>query len=241
MAKLPGYRRQRAGQDSPHLHPAYKSTVRRAPNQAFIKMPHTLSEITGPTYAGADVDPKEADLTKGTGPGEALGQRIVVTGRVTDVDGMPVANAVVEIWQCNAAGRYHHENDKHDAPIDPNFGGAGRCKTDADGNYRFITIKPGAYPWPNHPNAWRPEHIHLSLFGTGVATRLVTQMYFPGDPLIPFDPIANAVPDKKARDRMISEFNWETTVPDTMLGYRFDIVLRGRDATPFEDEKAAAD
>ncbi len=233
MAKLPGYRRQRPAQEAPYLHPAYKSTVRRAPGQAFVKLPHTLSEITGPTYGHAGVAPEESDLTQGK-PGEPIGQRIVVSGRVTDADGTPVRDAVIEVWQCNAAGRYHHEHDKHNAPLDPNFGGAGRCVTDAAGRYRFVTIEPGAYPWPNHPNAWRPKHIHLSLFGTGVATRLVTQMYFPGDPLLPYDPIYNCVPDKKARERLISSFDLETTVPDTMLGYRFDIVLRGREGTPME-------
>jgi len=233
MAKLPGYRRQRASQEAPYNHPGYKSTVRRAPHAAFVKLPHTLSEITGPIYGAESVRPAEADLTRGAN-GEAIGQRIAVSGTVTDVDGRPVPNAIVEIWQCNAAGRYHHDNDRHDAPLDPNFGGAGRCVTDAAGHYRFVTIKPGAYPWPNHPNAWRPEHIHLSLFGTGVATRLVTQMYFPGDPLLLYDPIYTCVPDKKARERLVSAFDLETTVPETLLGFRFDIVLRGRDATPME-------
>ena len=237
MTRLAGYRRQPANQDAPNNHPAYRSTVKRAPKAAPIRMSHTLSEITGPTYGGKSVTPEEADLTRVAGnPNEAMGQRIVVSGIVSDTAGTPIPGAIVEVWQCNAAGRYHHENDKHDAPLDPNFNGAGRCVTDSKGHYRFITIEPGAYPWPNHPNAWRPKHIHLSLFGTGVATRLVTQMYFPGDPLLPYDPVYNAVPDKKARERMISRFDLETTVPDTMLGYRFDIVLRGREATPFEND-----
>lgn len=239
MAMLPGYRRQRAAQEAHYDHPDYRSTALRAPKQPFIRLPHTLSEITGPRHAGKPVEPHEADLTKGFGPGEALGQRIVVSGRVMDADGRPIPNALIEIWQCNAAGRYRHENDTHDAPLDPNFGGAGRCVTDDQGRYRYVTIEPGAYPWRNHPNAWRPKHIHLSLFGTGLATRLVTQMYFPGDPLIPHDPVLSAIPDKKARERLICEFDWETTVPETMLGYRFDIVLRGRDATPFEQPQAA--
>jgi protocatechuate 3,4-dioxygenase beta subunit len=239
MAKLPGYRRQRAAQEARYDHPDYRSTALRAPKQPFIRLPHTLSEITGPSYAGQPVAAHEADLTRGAGAGEAIGQRIVVSGRVTDVDGRPVPNALIEIWQCNAAGRYRHENDTHDAPLDPNFNGAGRCVTDAEGRYRYVTIEPGAYPWRNHPNAWRPKHIHLSLFGTGVATRLVTQMYFPGDPLLPYDPVLGAIPDEKARERLICRFDLETTVPETMLGYRFDIVLRGRDATPVEQQEAA--
>jgi protocatechuate 3,4-dioxygenase beta subunit len=234
MAKLPGYRRQRAAQEAPYLHPGYKSTLRRAPSRDFIRLPHTLSEITGPTYGHEGVGPREFDLTQGR-PGEPIGQRIAVSGRVTDADGSPIRDAIIEVWQCNAAGRYRHDADRHNAPLDPNFGGAGRCVTDQEGCYRFVTIEPGAYPWPNHPNAWRPKHIHLSLFGTGLATRLVTQMYFPGDPLLPYDPIYNCVPDKKARERLVSTFDLETAVPDTLLGYRFDIVLRGRDGTPMEN------
>ena len=177
--------------------------------------------------------PNDNDLTR-QHEGEPQGQRIIVSGRVTDADGRPVPDALIEIWQCNAAGRYRHEVDQHDAPLDPNFSGAGRTVTDANGAYRFVTIEPGAYPWGNHENAWRPKHIHFSLFGTAFATRLITQMFFPGDPLLPLDPVFNCVKDAKARNRMVSSFDIETTVPEHALGYRFDIVLRGRDATPAE-------
>jgi protocatechuate 3,4-dioxygenase beta subunit len=182
--------------------------------------------------------PAVADLTqqhvgKENG-GEALGQRIIVSGQVLDDGGRPVAGTVVEVWQANAAGRYMHGRDQWDAPLDPNFTGAGRVVTDAEGRYRFVTIKPGAYPWPNHKNAWRPEHIHFSLLGPAFATRLVTQMYFPGDPLIALDVIANAV-GPQTRERLISRFDPETTTEFYALGYRFDIVLRGRRATPFEN------
>jgi protocatechuate 3,4-dioxygenase beta subunit len=167
--------------------------------------------------------------------GEPLGERIIVTGRVLDGLGKPIRNTLIEIWQANAAGRYVHKVDQHPAPLDPNFTGAGRCLTDADGNYRFVTVKPGAYPWRNHENAWRPAHIHLSIFGRAFTERLVTQMYFPGDPLFPADPIFNSVRDPKARERMISTFDWDTTTPEWALGYRFDIVLGGPDATPLEE------
>ena len=178
--------------------------------------------------------PLDADLTRNAAKnGEPLGERIIVTGRVTDEAGRPVPDTLVEVWQANAAGRYVHATDQHDAPLDPNFLGAGRCATDAKGVYSFKTVKPGAYPWPNHPNAWRPNHIHLSLFGPTIATRLVTQMYFPGDPLLPLDPIFLGTPEK-ARDRLIAQFSLDVTQPDYALGYVFDIVLRGSDATPME-------
>lgn len=164
-----------------------------------------------------------------------MGERIIVEGAVRDEDGRPVPSTMIEIWQANAAGRYPHERDRHDAPLDPHFRGTGRVFTDAAGRYRFTTIKPGAYPWQNHHNAWRPNHIHYSLFGPGFATRLVTQMYFPGDPLLPLDPVFNSVPDASARDRLIARFDLDVTQPDHALGYRFDLVLRGRGATPFED------
>ena len=154
-----------------------------------------------------------------------------------DTGGRPISNALVEIWQANAAGRYAHEVDRHPAPLDPNFTGAGRCLTDGEGRYRFVTIKPGAYPWQNHPNAWRPAHIHLSLFGPSFVTRLVTQMFFPDDPLIPFDPILESVPTKDGRRRLISAYDHNVTEPEFALGYRFDIVLRGRKATPFEEPR----
>ncbi len=231
---LPGsYRREDAGQP-PSLYPDYASTVSRSPREPLVRIPHTLTETTGPANAWSRLMGESmADLTtqhKGT----PLGQRIVVSGRVVDEDGRPVPHTVVEVWQANAAGRYIHKKDQWDAPLDPNFTGAGRVITDAEGRYRFISVRPGAYPWRNHKNAWRPSHIHLSLLGPAFATRLVTQMYFPDDPLIEIDPIANAVP-MPYRQRMVSRFDLETTEPNWALGYVFDIVLRGRDATPFEN------
>jgi protocatechuate 3,4-dioxygenase, beta subunit len=199
----------------------------------LIRLPHTLSELTGPLYGHNPIGETDNDLTR-QHPGEPIGERIVVAGRVMDEDGRPVRRTLVELWQCNAAGRYRHSLDNHPAPLDPNFSGAGRAITDDHGNYRFVTIKPGAYPWHNHDNAWRPAHIHFSLFGPCLLTRLVTQMYFPGDPLIASDPISQSIPDERARERLISRFDAKLTEPDWALGYRFDIVLRGRDATPFE-------
>jgi protocatechuate 3,4-dioxygenase beta subunit len=219
--------------DPPYLHPDYRSTVLRAPKDPLVILPHTRSETTGPVFGEGAVRELDDDLTR-QHAGEPLGERIVVTGRVTDDRGHALRNTLVEIWQANAAGRYAHEVDRHPAPLDPNFTGAGRCLTDDDGRYRFTTIKPGAYPWGNHPNAWRPQHIHFSLFGRAFTDRLVTQMYFPGDPLLEFDPIFRSVRDPAARQLLISAFDWETTSPDWCLGYRFDIVLGGRFATPLE-------
>jgi protocatechuate 3,4-dioxygenase beta subunit len=179
------------------------------------------------------MQPTDNDLTH-QHPAAPLGERIIVEGRVLDEDGRPQPQTLVEVWQANAAGRYAHRIDQHDAPLDPNFSGAGRTLTDAEGRYRFITIRPGAYPWTNHDNAWRPAHIHFSLFGPAFLTRLVTQMYFPGDPLLPLDPIFNSVPDEGSRERLISSFALDVTQPEWALGYRFDIVLRGRAATPIE-------
>jgi protocatechuate 3,4-dioxygenase beta subunit len=212
--------------------PAYVGTRKRHPLQAPVKLPHTITETTGPRF-GADHFPPIADLSRRDGHA-ALGERIVVAGTVTDGDGHPVPHTMIEIWQANACGRYDHPGDQHDAPLDPNFHGNGRVFTDAAGRYRFMTIKPGAYPWPNHHNAWRPNHIHYSLFGPAFATRLITQMYFPGDPLLEIDPIFHAVPDATARERLVSRFDIELTEPDHALGYRFDIVLRGRAATPMD-------
>lgn len=225
------YTRAGNASDPPSLSPGYKSTILRAPSRPLVIIPQTLSEITGPVYGHSDVKPGEADLTR-QHAGEPLGERIVVQGRVLDEAGRAVPNTLLEIWQCNAAGRYIHETDQHPAPLDPNFTGAGRAATDEHGHYQFTTVKPGAYPWRNHHNAWRPAHIHLSLFGPSFLTRLVTQMYFPGDPLFPFDPIFNSVTDAKARERMICRFDMETTRPEWALGYIFDIVLRGPAATP---------
>lgn len=233
MANLPGYRRPYPGTQPAHLHPPYVSSIKRAPAKPLVYLPHTLSEVTGPSFDASVVDVKACDLTR-QHRGEPLGERIIVSGRVLDENGRPVPHTLVEIWQANAAGRYLHKVDQHGAPLDPNFTGCGHTLTDANGHYRFITIRPGEYPWRNHYNAWRPAHIHFSLFGPAFATRLVTQMYFPGDPLIPFDPIFNCTADEKARNRLISLFDWETTVPEHALGYRFDIILSGRHATPWE-------
>jgi protocatechuate 3,4-dioxygenase beta subunit len=227
------YRRPDPNTQPPYLYPAYRSTTRRAPTKPLIVLPHTLSEITGPVYGHEDVGEVDNDLTR-QHPGEPLGERIILSGQVLDEDGHPVRNTLVEIWQANAAGRYAHHNDSHAAPLDPNFTGAGRTLTDADGWYRFVTIKPGAYPWRNHENAWRPAHIHFSLFGHAFATRLVTQMYFPGDPLFPIDPVSQSIPDQEARERLIAHFDLGSTQPEWALGYHFDIVLRGREDTPFE-------
>jgi len=215
----------------PSLHPDYKSTIKRAPTRPLVPMPLTLSELTGPVYGHDGIRPGDDDLTK-QHAGEPLGERILVHGRVLDEDGRPVPNTLVEIWQANACGRYIHKRDQHPAPLDANFTGAGRTATDAQGRYKFITVKPGAYPWGNHSNAWRPAHIHFSLFGHSFLCRLVTQMYFPGDPLMAYDPIFNSVVDEKARARMISRFDLAATVPDWALAYEFDIVLRGRNQTP---------
>jgi protocatechuate 3,4-dioxygenase beta subunit len=227
------FRSVQPGTQPPHLYPDYKATLKRAPTKPLVVIPQTLSEITGPVFGPEAVGPADHDLTAHHS-GEPLGERIIVTGRVIDEDGRPVPETLIEMWQANAAGRYAHKIDQHDAPLDPNFTGCGRAMTDRQGGYRFVTIKPGAYPWKNHPNAWRPAHIHLSLFGQAFLTRLVTQMYFPGDPLLPFDPIFNSIPDERARYHLVSSFDWDATTPLVALGYRFDIVLRGRDQTPWE-------
>lgn len=234
MTDILGYRRPEPGTQPAYLHLPYASTRKRAPSRPLILLPHTLSEVTGPVFGYDEIGELDNDLTR-QHAGEPLGERIVVSGRVLDEDNRPVRHALVELWQCNAAGRYRHRNDTHGAPLDPHFTGCGRTLTDEEGHYRFVTIKPGAYPWGNHYNAWRPAHIHFSLFGAGLLARLVTQMYFPGDPLLAADPIYNSIPDERARERLISAFDWDTTMPEQALGYRFDIVLRGRNATPMED------
>jgi len=218
----------------PYHYPAYRSTVKRSPRRPLVVIPHTLSELSGPVFGHDSLAENDDDLTR-QHAGEPLGERIIVSGRVLDEDGRPVPNTLVEIWQANASGRYVHEVDQHPAPLDPNFTGAGRVITDQQGRYRFTTIKPGAYPWRNHPNGWRPAHIHFSLFGPSFLTRLITQMYFPGDPLLAFDPMWHSVADESARQRMMSAFDLDTTEPEWALGYRWDIVLRGREATPTED------
>ena len=231
MTDNPEYAREDPGQP-PSLFPAYGSTVARSPRQPLVRIPHTLTESTGPANWDRLMGGSMADLTR-QHSGEPHGQRIIVSGRVLDESHRPVVNTVLEIWQANAAGRYIHEKDQWDAPLDPNFTGAGRVITDADGRYRYVTVRPGAYPWRNHHNAWRPSHIHLSLLGPAFAARLVTQMYFPDDPLIPIDPIVGAVPEAY-RQRMISRFDLASTEPSWALGYLFDIVLRGPAATPME-------
>jgi protocatechuate 3,4-dioxygenase, beta subunit len=227
------FRRPPAGTHPPNDSPGYRSTTLRHPKQPLIIIPHTLSELTGPIYPYGRIDTNDSDLTR-QHEGEPLGERIIVQGRVLDEDGRPIPNTLVEVWQANAAGRYAHRVDDHPAPLDPNFSGAGRTLTDAEGRYRFVTIKPGAYPWRNHPNAWRPAHIHFSLFGTSFLSRLITQMYFSGDPLMPFDPILNSIPDQRARQRLVANFDWNITEPEWALGFTFDIVLRGSNATPME-------
>lgn len=218
----------------PYVCPDYKSTRLRGPTKPLVPISHGLSELTGPVYGRDAVGPLDADLTKNSVMnGEPIGERIVVSGRVLGDEERPLPNMLLEIWQANAAGRYIHKVDRHDAPIDPNFLGAGRCATDAEGRYRFHTIKPGAYPWGNHHNAWRPNHIHFSLFGPSLASRLITQMYFPGDPLLALDPIYQGSPEGY-RELMVASFSSDLTEPDFALGYEFDIVLRGSNATPME-------
>jgi protocatechuate 3,4-dioxygenase, beta subunit len=222
-----------AGSQPPLLYPPYQSTVRRAPSKPLIRLPQHFADLAAPVYGYLPIGETDNDLTR-QHAGEPVGERIVVSGQVLDEDGRPLPHTLVEIWQCNAAGRYMHVRDDHPAPLDPNFSGAGRTLTDANGTYRFVTIKPGAYPWRNHSNAWRPAHIHFSLFGTSFQSRLVTQMYFPNDPLFAFDPIMQSIPDDRARLRLVSTFDLSLTEPEWALGYRFDIVLRGRNSTPFE-------
>lgn len=220
----------------PFLYDAYRSTILRAPTQPMIDIPLTITEQTGPGPIISRLTPEDADLTTNAGTGEeAIGQRIIVTGQVTDQDGNPVPRTLIEIWQANAAGRYMHRSDSWPAPLDPNFLGIGRCLTDDDGTYRFLSVRPGAYPWKNHPNAWRPAHIHYSLFGPSARSRLITQMYFPDDPLHERDPILQAVP-RDAQPRLIAEYDHDVTTAEWALGYRFNIVLNGDHATPFETE-----
>jgi protocatechuate 3,4-dioxygenase beta subunit len=218
------------GIHSPDFYEPNRGTHRRHPHHARIVIPQTISELTGPAYPYTAFPSPEMDLTRQCS-GEPIGERIILHGRVLDEDGRPVPQTLVEIWQANAAGRYAHGVDNHDAPLDPNFSGTGRAITDGDGQYRFLTIMPGRYPFKNHYNAWRPAHIHFSILGPNFLTRLVTQMYFPGDPLQAFDPIYLGVPEH-ARDRVICRFDLDATQPDYALAFRFDLVLRGRDTTP---------
>ncbi len=215
--------------------PNYKSSVQRGPEHPPIKVPDwDMSLSLRPVWP--HLPEGEADLTtNGRVNGDPIGERILVEGRLTDEAGRPVPGALIEIWQANAAGRYIHREERHPAPLDPNFTGAGRAISGPDGQYRFVTIKPGSYPWGNHRNAWRPAHIHFAIFGAGIAQRLITQMYFPGDPTLPYDPIFNSTPDAAARNRLISRFSMEDTIPNWAHCYRFDITLAGAAATPFEE------
>jgi protocatechuate 3,4-dioxygenase, beta subunit len=229
---LPRYPRDDPAQRTPVGFPDYRSTALRAPLRTPVDLPQRLTEITGPLLGEGRVTAGDADLTRRAG-GEALGQRIIVHGRVLDGDGRAVPNTLVEVWQANAAGRYRHVVDHWAAPLDPHFDGLGRVLTDAEGRYEFTTVKPGAYPWANHRNAWRPAHIHFSLFGRAFTQRLVTQMYFPDDPLFGQDPIFTSAP-AGARLRLVSRFDLERTVPEWALAFRWDIVLRGAEQTVFE-------
>jgi protocatechuate 3,4-dioxygenase, beta subunit len=232
--RVAGYRRGR-GTHPPLDFPDYRSTRLRAPRRPLVVLAHRLTEVTGPLLGEGRVGPADHDLTA-QHAAEPLGERIVVGGRVLDGDGRPVPDTLIEVWQANAAGRYRHAGDRHPAPLDPNFTGAGRCLTDAEGRYRFVTVKPGAYPWGNHDNAWRPAHLHFSLLGRAFAQRLVTQMYFPGDPLFAHDPIFNSIPDPTARQRLVARLDLDATVPEWALGYSWDIVLRGRAQTPPDED-----
>jgi protocatechuate 3,4-dioxygenase, beta subunit len=236
--RLPTYERPER-LHPPLDYPGYRSTALRAPSQPLVLLPHNLTEVTGPLLGTERVRATDNDLAIGP-DGEAVGQRIVVSGRVLDSDGRAVPDALIEVWQANAAGRYRHAADQWPAPLDPNFTGLGRVLTDSVGRYQFTTIKPGAYPWGNHDNAWRPAHIHFSLFGLAFTQRLVTQMYFPDDPLFAHDPIFNSIPDADARHRLVSRFDLDTTQPSWALSFVFDIVLRGSGATPFEDPDGAS-
>jgi protocatechuate 3,4-dioxygenase beta subunit len=235
MTTVHGYALPPPGVHPPLDSPDYRSTALRAPSRAPIVVPPGLTEVTGPLFGSERVGPLDHDLTR-QHAGEPVGQRIIVHGRVLDSDGRPVQGSLVEIWQSNASGRYRHERDNWPGTLDPNFTGAGRTMTDDAGRYCFVTIHPGAYPWRNHHNAWRPSHIHFSLFGRSFSQRLVTQMYFPGDPLFFQDPILNSIPDRAARERLISRYDHDHTEPEWALAFAFDIVLRGRAATPFEQE-----
>ncbi|MBL4787122.1 MAG: protocatechuate 3,4-dioxygenase subunit beta [Cohaesibacteraceae bacterium] len=220
----------------PLIHPPYKSTLSRGPTKPLMPVRQSLLENSAPAYGNEVLGKLDADLTlNGRMNGEPLGERIIVKGRVRDEENRPVRNTLLEIWQANSAGRYIHLIDQHQAPLDPNFFGGGRTITDDDGYYEFLTIRPGAYPWGNHPNAWRPPHIHFSLFGLSFTQRLITQMYFPGDPLLDLDPIFQGTP-MAARDLLISEFSIKDTKPDYALAYIFNITLRGRNATPWENQ-----
>lgn len=230
------YQRDRSLHPPAHT-PGYKTSVARSPSYSLISLQNSVSEITGPVFGHDDIDPGDNDLLSNYArPGESpIGERIILHGRVLDENARPVPNTLVEIWQANAGGRYRHKKDTYIAPIDPNFGGCGRTLTDGDGCYHFRTVKPGAYPWRNHINNWRPAHIHLSVFGTGFVQRLITQCYFEGDPLIPHCPILRTVPDPQAIEQLVATLDLNATIPLDTVAYKFDIVLRGRRSTLFEN------
>lgn len=231
MSDIADYQRPRPGEQPPYLYPEYGSTMKRAPKHAPLRIDHTLSEVTGPGFGSGWAGPDKADLTR-QHKGEPIGSRMIVAGRVLDEQGRAVPGTLLELWQANAAGRYMHEMDQHDAPLDPNFTGAGQLVTNDKGEFRFITVVPGAYPWRNTDNAWRAQHLHFSVFGPAFATRLITQMFFPGDPLLEYDPIFHSIADSDARQRLVARYEPSLSVAEWALGYRFDIVLRGRAATP---------
>jgi protocatechuate 3,4-dioxygenase beta subunit len=231
---LPSYAKSVSGNHPPLDFPGYRSTGLRHPTKPLVLLPQRLTEVTGPLLGSDLITPSDADLTT-QHDGEPIGQRIILSGQVRDSGGRPVPDTLIEIWQTNAAGRYRHSREHHPAPLDPNFDGIGRCITDSAGRYRFVTIQPGSYPWGNHYNAWRPAHIHFSLFGRAFTQRIVTQMYFEGDPLLRLDPIYNSVPDPSARELMVAQFSIDNTQPEWALAYNWNIVLRGRNATVFEE------
>lgn len=235
MAETAHYGPRAHDDHPPFRYPDYRSTILRSPDQPMVKVVQTLSEVTGPGPAWSALQPEDADLTTNAGTGgEAIGPRTIVTGRVLDEDGHGIPDTLIEIWQANASGRYVHWREvDFPAPLDPNFLGVGQCRTDADGTYRFLTVRPGPYPWGNHPNAWRPAHIHVSLLGPSWGSRLVTQMYFQDDPLLDLDPIFQGVPEH-ARDRLVARYDHDVTEENWATGWRWDIVLRGAAATPGE-------
>ena len=235
QAKVEFFQRDRAAQP-PAYTPPYKTSVSRSPRHALLSLQNSLSEVTGPVFGHNELGPLDNDLIRNYAKsGDPIGERIIVHGRVLDEEGRPVPGALLEFWQANAGGRYRHKKDNYLAPIDPNFGGCGRALSDDEGRYHFRTIKPGPYPWRNYVNSWRPAHIHFSLFGSGFAQRLITQMYFEGDPLIKICPIVRTIPDESAIDRLIAPLDLNASVPLDTLAYRFDIVLRGRRSTLFEN------
>ncbi|RYG89210.1 protocatechuate 3,4-dioxygenase subunit beta [Loktanella sp. IMCC34160] len=230
------YQRDRSIQP-PAFTPGYKTSVARSPRYSMISLQNSVSEITGPRFGHNDIDAGDNDLlTNYAKAGESpIGERIILHGRVLDENARPVPNTLVEIWQANAGGRYRHKKDTYLAPIDPNFGGCGRTLTDENGYFFFRTVKPGAYPWRNMVNNWRPAHIHVSVFGLGFVQRLITQCYFEGDPLIPICPIVQTIPDAEAIEQLIAKLDLNATVPLDSIAYKFDIVLRGRRSTLFEN------